>query len=217
MKPLLLFPFNGNVREAVEVVQAINAAAPTWDLLGFLDDDPEKKGCVFAGYPVLGGRGELTVHPDAMVLAVPGRPENYVGRAAVIEDLGLPPERFANLVHPRAVIGPESSLGVNCLIMAGVVITAGVRIGSHVVIRPNTVVSHETRIEDYCMVGSGVCLSGGVTARKGCYLGAGSKFIHEIEIGEWAMVGMGAVVIRNVPARCVVAGCPAKPLASDES
>lgn len=76
-RPLLLFPFSGNAREAVAVIEAQNAVAPAWELLGFVDDDPQRHGASFAGYPVLGGREVFAAHPGAMVLAVPGRPETF--------------------------------------------------------------------------------------------------------------------------------------------
>jgi len=210
--PLILFPFNGNTKEAVGVVRAANSASPVWSLMGFVDDDPAKHGLEFDGFPVLGNREEFSRHPEAMVLAAPGRPENFRNRPDIITGLSLAFERFASLVHPGVTCGPQTRIGRNCLVMAGVVLTANVTIGDHVVILPNTVVAHDTRIENYCLIGSGVCLSGSVTVRRGCYLGSGCRVIQEATIGEQALVGLGAVVIADVAPRSVVAGCPAKPL-----
>ena len=41
-------------------------------------------------------------------------------------------------------------------------------------------------------------------------IGAGAKIIGNIEIGEFSKVAAGSVVLKSVPARCTVAGVPAK-------
>ncbi|MFZ5811860.1 MAG: acetyltransferase [Thermodesulfobacteriota bacterium] len=211
-RQLLLFPFSGNAREAVAVIEARNAVAPAWDFLGFVDDDARTHGATFAGYPVLGGREVFAAHPGAMVLAVPGRPETFRNRPQIIASLGLPRQRLATLVHPTAALGPLVRLGVNTLVMAHVTLTAAVTVGDHVVMLPGTVVAHESVIGDYCLVGSNVSVSGGVRVGRCCYLGSGSRFIQEIVVGDAAMVGLGAVVVRDVLPETTVAGCPAGPI-----
>jgi serine O-acetyltransferase len=48
--------------------------------------------------------------------------------------------------------------------------------------------------------------------RRGVLIGAGAKVLGNIEIGEEARIAAGSVVLHNVPARCTVAGVPAKPV-----
>jgi serine O-acetyltransferase len=43
-------------------------------------------------------------------------------------------------------------------------------------------------------------------------IGAGAKVLGNIEIGEDARIAAGSVVLESVPARCTVAGVPAKPI-----
>jgi sugar O-acyltransferase (sialic acid O-acetyltransferase NeuD family) len=210
MKKLLLFPFNGNAREAASVVEAINRRQETWLLLGFIDDDPKKHGLRFGGYPVLGGREQLAHNKDTFVLAVPGRPETFQQRQTLIASLEVKPEQFASIIHPSVSIGIGCTIGVNTLLMANVVLTAAVSVGHSVVILPNTVISHESTVSDYCLIGSNVTISGGVAIGKNCYLGSGARIIQEAVIGEKSLVGMGAVVIRPVTPGSVVAGNPAK-------
>ena len=210
MKKLLLFPFNGNAREAASVVEAINRQHETWQLLGFIDDDPKKHGLHFGDYPVLGGREHLQRNEDTFVLAVPGRPESFLQRQALIASLKVEPERFASIIHPSASIGIGCTVGGNTLLMANIVLTANVSVGRSVVILPNTVIAHDSTLGDYCLVGANVSVSGGVTVGENCYVGSGARIIQETTIGERALIGLGAVVINNVAAGSVVAGNPAR-------
>ncbi len=52
----------------------------------------------------------------------------------------------------------------------------------------------------------------GVTVRRGGRVGAGAVILPGIVIGEDALVAAGSVVTRDVPARTVVLGQPARPL-----
>ena len=212
MKPLLIFPFNGNAREAASVIEGINAVKPEWDLLGFIDDAPAHAGKKFGPYSVLGGREMIQRFADAFVLAVPGRPENYRERACLIHSLQIPAARFATIVHPSVAMGIETMIGYNTVIMNNSVLTAHVKVGNHVVILPNTVIAHDTQIGDYSLLGSNISISGGVTVGDNCYIGSGSKIIQEIRIGEKTLVGIGSVVLHDLPAQAVFAGNPARRL-----
>ncbi len=50
----------------------------------------------------------------------------------------------------------------------------------------------------------------GPTIRRGARVGGGAILCPGVEIGEEAFVGAGAIVVRDVPARKVVVGSPAR-------
>jgi acetyltransferase-like isoleucine patch superfamily enzyme len=52
----------------------------------------------------------------------------------------------------------------------------------------------------------------GPTIRRGARVGGGVVLLPGIEIGEEAFIGAGAVVIRDVPARALMVGNPARQL-----
>src|SRR5205085_11064530 len=52
----------------------------------------------------------------------------------------------------------------------------------------------------------------GPTIRRGARVGGGATLLPGVEIGEEAFVGAGAVVVRDVPARKLVVGNPARVL-----
>lgn len=203
MEKLLIFPFNGNALEAMDCIEG------QYELVGFIDDTPEKQGPTKYGVTVF-DRSALDKFKDAKVLAVPGSPASYKKRQDHIASLNISRDRFISLVHPKAAIGKHVSLGVNCLIMAGVVITSNARIGDHVCILPNTVIHHDAVINDYTLMGCSIAVAGGTTIGRNCYIGSGTNIMNGIEIGEFSLIGLGSNVLKSVPANSRIAGNPAK-------
>jgi sugar O-acyltransferase (sialic acid O-acetyltransferase NeuD family) len=210
MRELLLVGAGGLGREAAEAVRAINAARPTWELLGFLDDDPDKLGSVIGGVEVIGTADAVHEHPTAQVVLCPVRPDNYVARWALAERLGLDEERYATIIHPTATVGETCEIGAGSLLLAHVDLTADVTVGCHVVAMPQVVLTHDVRIDDWATLGSGVRVSGACHVGEGAYLGSACCLRERIEIGAWAMVGMGSVVLSDVPAERLWSGAPAQ-------
>jgi sugar O-acyltransferase (sialic acid O-acetyltransferase NeuD family) len=215
-EPLVLVGPGGFGRETAELVRAINddqlaqAGEPPWDLLGFLDDDPSRHGTSVSGTRVLGGLDELGTLPDARVVVCTGHPGDFTSKKRIVERLALPPERYATLVHPSAVLPASCRIGEGTVVLAGVVATTEVEIGAHVGAMPQTVLTHDDRLGDFVTVGAGVRLAGTVQVHEGAYLGSGCLIRENCEIGPWALIGMGAVVTRDIPGGEVWAGVPAR-------
>jgi len=215
-EPLVIVGAGGFGRETVEVVKAVNAAhaarhgGPRWDLAGFLDDDPARWGTTVAGTPVVGPVDSVADRPSSRLVVTTVNPRNYTTKRAIVGRLGLDPGRYATLVHPAAVLPASCTLGEGSVVLAGCVATADVTIGAHVALMPQVVLTHDDVLDDYATVGAGVRLAGGVTIGTGAYLGAGCLVREGCRVGPWALVGMGAAVLRDVPAREVWAGVPAR-------
>jgi sugar O-acyltransferase (sialic acid O-acetyltransferase NeuD family) len=209
-RPLLIAGAGGFARETFETVRAINAVRPVWDVLGFLDDDPERHGALIAGVPVLGGLDLVHDHVDAAVVIPVGRPGNYVSRRRIADRLGLDDERYATLVHPTATVGTTCRVGPGSVLLAHVDLTADAVVGRHVAVMPQVVITHDARVGDWATIGSGVLLGGACHIGDGAYLGAGCRIRERVSVGDWAMVGMGALVTRDVPADRLWYGTPAR-------
>jgi sugar O-acyltransferase (sialic acid O-acetyltransferase NeuD family) len=207
---LVLVGSGGFGRETAEAVRASMAAGVPWHLLGFVDDDPARAGQVIDGTPVIGGRDELRRLPDARVAICTGRPDDYVSRPRIVAELGLEAERYATIVHPAATVSSSSSVGPGSVLLANTVLTAAVRVGAHVAVMPHVTLTHDDVIGDFATLASRSVLGGGARISRGAYIGAGAVVGQGLVVGELALVGMGAVVTRNVPAREVWAGVPAR-------
>lgn len=210
MRELLLIGAGGFSRETAEAVRAINAVAPTWRLLGFLDDSPQMRGAVVGGLPVLGPIDLAHEHPQAAIVLTTGRPDNYVSRRLIAERLAFDDDRYATIVHPTATVGESCRVGVGSVLLAHVDLTADVVVGRHVAVMPQVVLPHDARVDDYATLASGVRLGGACHVAEGAYIGAAACLREGVTIGARAMVGMGSTVMRDVPSERLWLGSPAR-------
>ncbi|MEV4342928.1 acetyltransferase [Actinoplanes sp. NPDC049596] len=205
MNDLIIVGAGGFARETA------SAARADWNVLGFLDDNPELHGTARSGLPILGPAASAE-DIDAAVVVCVGNPRNFTARRSIVERLDLPSSRYATVVHPLASVGAGSSVGPGTVLLAGTVLTADVAVGAHVAVMPQAVLTHDDRVGDYCTIASGVRLGGGAVLDEEAYLGAGALLREGVKVGARALVGMGSVVLHDVPSGEVWAGNPARPI-----
>ena len=80
----------------LDIFHALNSASAAYNVLGFVDEDPARKGAVLNGSPVIGGFDTAPPGGGDDVLAVCG-----VGDPAARGDAVVPVRRSQNV--PRAV------------------------------------------------------------------------------------------------------------------
>lgn len=146
-----------------------------------------------------------TVCAGAIVLA-----GARIGAGAVIGDQAH--------VRERAVVGEDTVVGRGCAIDNDVCVGARVRI------QTGCYITAFSAIDDDVFVAPGVTTTNddtmgrhgpgyplpGARLRRACRVGAGAILLPGIEVGEEAFVAAGSVVTRDVAARAVVMGAPAR-------
>lgn len=192
MTELILVAASGLAREALEAVRTQDR----YDVVGFVDDNPERWGDVLNDVKVLGGLEVVSEHPTAQLLVCAGK---GASRQAIVERLGFDDARYATVVHVDARIPASCSVGVGSIVLAGTVLTADVVVGRHVVTMPNVTLTHDDVVEDFATVCANVTLGGSVRVGQRSYLGMSSAVRECVTVGADAVVGMGSVILRSVP------------------
>ena len=213
---VLIVGAGGFGRETASLLRALEDRGE-FVAAGFADDSAELHGKTVAGLPVLGGVDIARDNDDLGVVVTIGNPRRYDLKQKIVDSLDLDPDRYVTLVHPRASVGTEVTIGRGTVNLAGCVVTHGARIGRHVAMMPNVVVTHDDVLGDHVIVGAGAQLGGGVIVGDGAYIGSGALVREMTVIGAGAMVGMGAVVVEDVPPGETWVGVPARPLTSRRS
>lgn len=186
-------------REALDV-----ALAAGTDVAGFLDD--RLAGGEVRGLPV---RRPTELPAGAPYLVGIADPAVRARLAALLDAAGGTP---ATLVHPRAIIGPETTLAPGCLVMGGAHVSSSVTLGPHSQVHYNATVGHDSRLGARVTVYPGANVSGAVTLEDDATVGSAAVVLQGRTVHRAAFVGAAAVVTRDVPAATTVIGSPARPM-----
>lgn len=206
MKDLIIVGASGFGREIAWYIEEINAVRPTWNLKGFIDDNPHAlEGCE-CDYKIIGSINEWQpkdIEEFVCALAFPDVKQK------VVELLLARGANFVTLIHPTARINSHAIIGEGSVLTANCVISANAQVGRFCSILSSNV-AHDASVGDFSTLSGKCALNGHVEVGRRVYMGCGVLVAPSKKIGDNAKVGIGSVVITNVKAGTTVMGNPAK-------
>jgi acetyltransferase-like isoleucine patch superfamily enzyme len=184
------------------------------------------EGCRILDYAVVGKQPALSPRSTAKREELPPLvlgPGTVVSTGAIV---------FAGttigegaVVGDQACIRERCTLGVDVVVGRGSLVENDTAIGDRTKIQADAYVTAYSTLEEDVFIAPCVvttndnfmgrtekrhALRKGPTIRRGARIGGGAVLLPGIEIGEEAFVGAGAVVLRDVPARALMVGNPAR-------
>jgi acetyltransferase-like isoleucine patch superfamily enzyme len=184
------------------------------------------EGCTILDYAVVGKQPTLSPRSTAKREELPPA---ELGAGSVVSTGAVV---FAGTtIGERVIVGDQASVRERCTIGDDVVIGRGslvendTSVGALTKIQAHAYITAYSLLEDNVFIAPCVITTNdnfmgrteqrleqikGPTIRHGARIGGGAVLLPGIEIGEEAFVGAGAVVIRDVPARALVVGNPAR-------
>jgi sugar O-acyltransferase (sialic acid O-acetyltransferase NeuD family) len=119
------------------------------------------------------------------------------------------------LVHPRAYVAADVSLGVGTVVFAGAVIQPATTVGEGCIINTSALVDHDCTLGDGVHVCPGARIAGGVVIGDLGWIGIGSSISHCLKLGESVTLGAGAALVNDAKSGLIYLGVPAR--ASNEN
>lgn len=210
MNDIAIFGAGGLGKEVACLVNKINEQEPTWNMIGFFDDNPDLKGKIISHFgPCLGNADDLNRYPKELnlVLAI----GNPLAVRKVVEKIHNPLITYPNLIHPSFVVtDPESfEIGHGIIIQANCTVTVDVKMGDFNILNGSVSLGHDVKVGSFNAFMPGVRVSGEVTIGNENFFGIASIVLQQLSIGNRVRLGAGSVLMKKPKNGCLYIGNPA--------
>lgn len=211
MKDIAIYGAGGFGREVACLIHRINEKEPTWNLIGFFDDNPSLKGKMISHYaPCLGGIEDLNAYSGEINVTLSIGSPKVVRR--IVEKINNKNVVFPNLIRPGFQISDPLtfSIGKGNIIQSNCTASCDVTIGDFNVLNGSVVMGHDVKIGSYNSFMPAVRISGEVTIGNENFFGLGSIVLQQIIIGNNIRLGAGSVLMTKPKDGYLYIGNPAK-------
>ena len=208
MKKLIIVGAGGFGRELLWWIKDINKIESKWEIVGFIDDNPNALDGYDCDYPIVGSIKDWQPKENEEFALAFGSPAL---KRKIVEILKGKGAHFATIVHPTAMLSEFANVGEGLIMFPYSKISCNTTVGDFVTLLA-TPIGHDTLIGDYTVISGGCNIVRNVKIGKDVFIAAGVCIAQDINIGDNAYLGLGSVVLKDVPAGATVFGNPARVL-----
>lgn len=209
MKDIAIYGAGGYGREVACLINMINNKMPTWNLIGFFDDNPDLKGKRNEYGVVLGGLEALNTwdKPLDVVLAI-GSPKVV---KMIISNVANENIDYPNVFAPGTIFLDRDniSFGKGNVICVGCSFSCNVHIGDFNTFNGFISIGHDASIGNFNSLMPAVRISGEVEMGNENYIGCAAVVLQQIKIGNQTTIGANSTVIRKTKDGHTYVGNPA--------
>lgn len=206
MKKILIVGAGGFGCELLQWIKDINKKNPTWDILGFLDDNIHALDGVRTDIKIVGTIKDWQPKEGeefALALGSPKLKRKIVG---IMKAKGA---KFATIIHPTALLNPFASYGEGFIMFPYSKLSCNSTVGDFVTLL-STPIGHDNEIGEYTVISGGCNIVRNVKIGKDVFLAAGVCIAQDVVIGDGAYLGLGSVVLKDVKPGAKMFGNPAR-------
>lgn len=204
--PLILVGGGGHCKSCIDVIEQEGKYA----IQGIIDEK-EKPGQTILNYPVIGNDSMLKelIDKGNYFLITIGQIKSAAIRVRLFELLKSAGAKLATIISPTAHVSVHAVLQEGSIVMHGVIISAGTKIGSNVIINTNSLIEHDAEIANHVHISTAAVINGSVKIGREVFIGSNSVLINNIEVAGKAVIGAGSVVVNSITEPGTYAGNPA--------
>jgi sugar O-acyltransferase (sialic acid O-acetyltransferase NeuD family) len=205
---ILIVGCSGHARVVIDIVER----AGKYRILGLIDSY-KNSGTQLLGYEVIGTEEDIPmlVRSGVAPTGIVAIGDNW-SRARIVTRIRELQEdfQFLTAVHPSSCVARDVIVGEGTVIMAGVVVNTGSKIGPFCIMNTSCSVDHDCNLGEYSSLAPGVVTGGQVVIGAFSAIGIGATVIHRVQIGEQTVIGAGATVTKDIADHVVAYGTPAR-------
>jgi len=123
---------------------------------------------------------------------------------------------FASYISSQAMVDSSCKIGVNCLVLSGVILEPDTVIEENCYINSGAIVCHHSLVKAHSILAAGSLVGGHTTVGESSLLGFHSTVAELLELADETLLGAGSVLLENTDKHTMYVGTPAKMLRTHE-
>lgn len=206
-RSIILVGGGGHCKSAIDLILSTEKFS-----IGGIVDVKENVGQEILGFPIIAADDDLEDLVEkfdcfAITVGQIKSPDSRIKIYGLLKNLEA---EMPVIAAPSAYVSGSAKIGAATMIFHHAVINSEVEIGENCIINNCALIEHETIVENNCHISTGAILNGNVIVKQGSFVGSSATVRHGAVIGERTIIGAGSMVTKNVEARTVVVGNPAR-------
>ena len=194
-KKIFIFGAGSSSRDILRLIQDINADQPIWEVMGYVDSDPNFHGAKIDSLRVY-KQDELVESNE--FFGVCGMLDPKLRKKIVSNEILSKGYQLPTLIHPTVLKSEDIIVKPGAIIFGGGHISFNVNIDSCVHIAFNCGIGHDVKIGEFTSLMPSCTINGRSSIGSGTIIGAGVDIHQGISVGNNAIVGIGSAITKNV-------------------
>jgi sugar O-acyltransferase (sialic acid O-acetyltransferase NeuD family) len=209
MIDIIIIGASGFGKEVVYYINAINKIKPSFNVLGFIDDNPMIFGCeIIYGIKVIGNLDYLISNDNISKSVCVAIADNFA-RTTIVDKIKNNNFHFPNIIHPSVDIDITNNIGFGNIIGHNTLLTCSISIGNYNILNGAVGIGHDVVIGDFNLFGPRSTISGNVKIGNGNTVNMLSSIIQNIKIGDRNVINLHSCLFKSIKDDGVYFGVPA--------
>ena len=215
MKDIAIYGFGGYGREIASIIKSINSVKPTWNFIGFFDDDESKLGAKNEYGEVLGNIDTVNDYDISLSIVMAIASPNVLEK--IVSNINNPNISFPNIIAPTVFFFDNETfnIGKGNVICHHCRVSTDVTLGDFNLINGCCSFGHDVKIGNYNMMQPETRVSGETIIGNKNFFGVRCTILQGLKIGEDTRIGAGSFIIRKTKDGQTYFGNPAKMLKTE--